>query len=85
MLYNGVRAMVANFKAQHGGGGQQSMTEVDMLTTLIMFLLVVFILAFFGKFLWNELLVKYVTFCKPIDSWIDLLGLVLLFNILFPK
>tara|TARA_B100001173_G_scaffold217508_1_gene188026 strand:+ start:15 stop:269 length:255 start_codon:yes stop_codon:yes gene_type:complete len=84
MLYNGVRAMVANFKGQNGGG-QQSMTEVDMLTTLIMLLLVVFILAFFGKFLWNELLVKYVTFCKPIDSWVDLLGLVLLFNILFSR
>lgn len=84
MLYNGVRAMVANFKGQ-SGGGQPSMTEVDMLTTLIMLLLVVFIIAFFGKFLWNELLVKYVTVCKPIDSWIDLLGLVLLFNILFSR
>ena len=76
--------MVANYKNQTGGG-QNAMMEVDMLTTLVMLLLVVFLLAFFGKFLWNELLVKYVTVCKPIDSWVDLLGLVLLFNILFCK
>ena len=84
MLYNGIRAVVANYKSQIGGG-QHNMMEVDMLTTVIVLLIVVFLLAFFGKFLWNELLVKYVTICKPIDSWVDLLGLVLLFNILFCK
>jgi hypothetical protein len=84
MLYNSIRAMVVNYQKQNGGG-VQAMSDVDILTTLIMLFLVVFLLAFAGKFLWNELLVKYVTFCKPIDSWIDLLGLVLLFNILFCK
>ena len=84
MLYNSIRAMVVNYQKQNGGG-VQSISDVDILTGLIMFFLVVFLLAFFGKFLWNELLVKYVTFCKPVDSWIDLLGLVVLFNILFCK
>tara|TARA_B100001173_G_C15567353_1_gene370736 strand:- start:19 stop:270 length:252 start_codon:yes stop_codon:yes gene_type:complete len=83
MLYNSVRSVVASYRNQIGGG--QQFMDVDMLTTVIMLLLVVFIIAFAGKFLWNELLVKYVSVCKPVDSWVDLLGLVLLFNILFSR
>jgi hypothetical protein len=82
MLQNIVKSAVNNYYRTQNGGGQQ-MGDVDMLVVLITLLLVTFLLAFFGKYLWNEILVKVVTVCKPIDSWVDLLGLVILFNILF--
>lgn len=83
MLQNIVKSAVNNYYRTQNGGGQQQMGDVDMLVVLITLLLVTFLLAFFGKYLWNEILVKVVTVCKPIDSWVDLLGLVILFNILF--
>ena len=83
MLQNIVKSAVNNYYRSQNGGGQQQMGDVDMLVVLITLLLVTFLLAFFGKYLWNEILVKVVTVCKPIDSWVDLLGLVILFNILF--
>lgn len=83
MLQNIVKSAVNNYYRSQNGGGQQQMGDVDMLVVLITLLLVTFLLAFFGKYLWNEILVKVVNVCKPIDSWVDLLGLVILFNILF--
>ena len=83
MLQNIVKSAVSNYYRAQNGGGQQAMGDMDMIVVLITLMLVVFILALFGKYLWNEILVKVVTVCKPIDSWVDLLGLVILINILF--
>jgi len=83
MLQNIVKSAVNNYYRTFRWTTQQQMGDVDMLVVLITLLLVTFLLAFFGKYLWNEILVKVVTVCKPIDSWVDLLGLVILFNILF--
>ena len=83
MLKHIVQTVVSNLNRSQQGGAQQSMGDMDMMVLLITVVLVMFLLAFFGKYLWNEILVKVVSVCKPIDSWVDLLGLVILFNILF--
>jgi len=83
MLQNMVRAAVSNYYSNQSGGGAQQVSHADLAVLMITGLIVVFLLAFIGKYLWNEYLVKYVTICKPVDSWLDLLALVLLFNILF--
>lgn len=82
MLQNIVKLAVSNYKNQTGGA-QHNSNETDMIVVFTTLILVMFLLAFFGKYLWNEILVKAVSVCKPINSWIDLLGLVILFNILF--
>jgi|TARA_A100001015_G_scaffold118201_1_gene131083 hypothetical protein len=46
------------------------------LLTLVLVLLV-------GEFLWNKVLCKLVTVAKPVTSIWQLLGLMVLFNILF--
>jgi len=84
MLQNIVKLAVSNYKNQTGGA-QHTSNEIDVMVLFITFILVIFILAFFGKYLWNEILVKAISVCKPINSWIDLLGLVILFNILFMR
>ena len=83
MLKHIVQTVVSNLNRSQQGGAQQAMGDMDMIVLLITVVLVVFLLAFCGKILWNEYLVKVVTICKPVDSWVDLLGLVILFNILF--
>ena len=83
MLQNMVRAAVSNYYSNQSGGGAHQVSQADLVVLMITGLVVVFLLAFIGKYLWNEYLVKYVTICKPVDSWLDLLALVLLFNILF--
>ena len=83
MLKHIVQTVVSNLNRSQQGGAQHSMGDMDMIVLLITVVIVIFLLAFFGKILWNEYLVKVVTICKPVDSWVDLLGLVILFNILF--
>ena len=83
MLKHIAQTIASNLNRSQQGGAQHSMGDMDMMVLLITVVLVMFLLAFFGKYLWNEILVKVVSVCKPIDSWVDLLGLVILFNILF--
>ena len=53
-----------------------------MLLTLLLWLA---ILLFVSKFLWNEVLVKLVTVVKPATSVVQILGLVILLEIMLPK
>ena len=53
-----------------------------MLLTLLLWLAV---LLFVSKFLWNEVLVKLVTVVKPATSVVQILGLVILLEIMIPK
>ena len=41
------------------------------------------ILLLLGEYLWNNVLVKVVTFAKPVTSMWQILGLYLLFSLLF--
>jgi len=41
------------------------------------------ILMLIGEYLWNKVLVKLVTFVKPVTSMWQILGLYILFSLLF--
>ena len=45
-----------------------SRNRKEAIYNLLVFILYVFILTFFMRFLWNKSLVKYITIFKPIDS-----------------
>jgi len=49
-----------------------------ILSTLISMLITIFFIATFGKFLWNGYAVKYLTFCRPVNSLIDIIALSIL-------
>ena len=46
----------------------QSRDRYEVLSNLIVFVIFVFILTFFMRFLWNGMLVKYISILKPVDS-----------------
>ena len=61
-------------------GGENNMTLfVNLVTVVVLVTLMLFV----GKYIWNEVLVKLVTSVKPVENPIDLLLLMLLTNMLF--
>jgi hypothetical protein len=53
-------------------GGQ---TPMSVLASLIAFFVVILIVAYFGKFLWNNYITKIVSVAKPARSWVDIIAL----------
>jgi len=53
---------------------------------IVLFLTIYLILVLIaGQFLWNEVLCKVTTICKPMPSLLHLLGLILLLDLLMPR
>jgi hypothetical protein len=63
------------------GATMSNASTAEMLSQFIAFVLVLLLLLLFGKFLWNEFMVKYVTILKPIPSVIDLLAISMLLRL----
>ena len=57
--------------------------KIDTLPLFLAVITIYLLLLIFGKFLWNEYLVKYVTIVKPIESIVDLLAIAILPALLF--
>ena len=68
-----------------GGRENFNYNNNNFLAMLLALLLWLAILLFVSKFLWNEVLVKLVTVVKPATSVIQILGLVILLEIMIPK
>lgn len=64
-----------------------SFGDEEMFTSKVLFvtafILTYLILAFIGKYIWNEYLVSLVPSIKPVRSIWQILALVILFNIIF--
>ena len=54
---------------------------VSVLVTLILWIIVLLLLS---KYLWNEVLCKLVSFTKPVSSVYQIIGLVILLQIIVP-
>jgi hypothetical protein len=54
------------------------------LVSFLTFVIVLAVLLFVGKFLWNRVLVEVVTIAKPIKSVWQLLGLAVLISLIHP-
>jgi hypothetical protein len=53
-----------------------------ILSSVISMLIIILLIGTFGKFLWNGYAVKYLTFCRPVNSAIDIIALSLLANLI---
>lgn len=92
MTFCGLAASVAeNFLGGNMGkeyfqgnnnGDKSKVSPLYLVLFLTIYLVLVLVV---GQFLWNEVLCKVVTVCKPMPSLLHLLGLVLLFDLLFPR
>lgn len=60
----------------------QSLTKPEVLGVFIGFILWLFILLFFGQYLWNNVLIKLIPGIKPVTSVWQIVGIVLLISIL---
>lgn len=57
--------------------------SAEILGGIIMSIISLIILMLIGEYLWNKVLVKLVTFVKPVTSMWQILGLYILFSLLF--
>ena len=66
---------------------EDNLDNVKELSTIILFvssfLLILFL--FFGKYLWNNILVKIIPSIKPVDTILQFIGLWILLQILFTR
>ena len=71
-----------NEQFQNTNGDTKKMSPLYIVLFLTIYLLLVLIA---GQFLWNEVLCKVTTICKPMPSLLHLLGLILLLDLLMPR
>jgi hypothetical protein len=84
MLYTCAKETFANVLS----GGRENFEgnrNVNYLAMLLAILLWLAVLLLVAQYLWNGVLVKLVTVIKPATSVFQLLGLVILMEILMPK
>jgi hypothetical protein len=85
MIANTIKAVVSSIN--HGGfiGGQNDMSDGNLLVALITLVVFVVILLFVGKYIWNEVLIQVVPGIKPLENPTQLLLLWILLNMLFGR
>ena len=70
----------------HGANSLQPQVGADNLLYLLLALVIyLVIIGLIGVYLWNEILVKSVTVLRPLTSVWELIGIVLLFHIIYPS
>jgi len=78
-----LRAAVEGF-VDNGNVHQKREAYVDFITALLSFMIVVVLLAFVGKFLWNGIVVDLFTFARPAKSVWQILGLMVFIGLMLP-
>jgi len=78
-----MRAAVEGF-VNNGNVNQKREAYVDFITSLLSFMLVILILAFIGKYLWNSIVVDLVSVAKPAKSIWQILGLMIFVGLMLP-
>jgi len=74
---------IENFFGQKNG---ENFADAKPMTTanLIGVVIYICVVLFLGRYLWDEVLCKVVTFCKPMPSLLHLVGLLVLLDLLHP-
>ena len=78
-----MRAAVEGF-VDNGNVDQKRKAYVDFVTVFLTFLITIVILAFIGKYLWNQVVVDLFSFAKPAKSVWQILGLMVFVGLLLP-
>uniref|UniRef100_A0A6C0DRT8 Uncharacterized protein n=1 Tax=viral metagenome TaxID=1070528 RepID=A0A6C0DRT8_9ZZZZ len=72
------------FESPKGAAESKSESNKVALVSFLTLLVVLFLLLFVGKFLWNDVLIVLMPFIKPVKSVWQILGLALLISLMSP-
>jgi hypothetical protein len=67
-----------------GSSEHRRNTYVNFLATVFAFIISILLLAFIGKYLWNNVIVDLFTFAKPAKSFWQMIGLMIFIAIVSP-
>ena len=85
---NGVVGSVMRAGAEgfvsNGNVSQKRQAYMDFVVSLLTFVVVILLLSFFGKFLWNNVVVDLFSFAKPAKSLWQILGLMVFIGLVLP-
>ncbi len=84
MLFSCAKETFENLISPRENFGSDNSTA-KYVALLLAILLWLAVLLAVSQYLWNQVLCKIVTFAKPVDSIFQILGLVILFEIISPK
>ena len=85
MLAKTLNTVISSITGKTFVGGQNDMTDGNLLVSLITLVVFVVILLFIGKYIWNEVLIQLVPGIKPLENPTQLLLLWILLNMLFGR
>ena len=85
MIANTIKAVVSSINGGGFIGGQNDMSDGNLVVALITLVVFVVILLFVGKYIWNEVLIQVVPGIKPLENPTQLLLLWILLNMLFGR
>ena len=85
MIANTITKLVSSVTGNNFVGGQNDMSDGNLFVSLITLVVVVVILLFIGKYIWNEVLIKLVPGINPLENPTQLLLLWVLMNMLFGR
>ena len=85
MIANTITKLVSSVTGNNFVGGQNDMSDDNLLVSLITLVVFVVILLFVGKYIWNEVLIKLVPGINPLENPTQLLLLWVLMNMLFGR
>jgi hypothetical protein len=83
MFAAAARTAVEGF-VNNGNVNQKRQAYVDFITMLISFIIVIILVSFLGKFLWNGVVVDLVSVAKPAKSIWQIFGLMLFLGLILP-
>ena len=83
MFAAAARTAVEGF-VNNGNVNQKRQAYVDFITLLISFIVVIILVSFLGKFLWNGVVVDLISVAKPAKSIWQIFGLMLFLGLILP-
>jgi hypothetical protein len=77
-----VKAVISGFTDMPGSDTRRSEMYIDVVASLISFMIAIIIVSFVGKWLWNNVVVDLFTIAKPARSIWQILGLMVMISLL---
>ncbi len=82
-MFSSVKSSIETFLSKRENfSTSDKLKAVAAIITLILWIIILLVLS---KYLWNEVLCKIVSFTKPVSSVFQIIGLVVLLEILRPS
>jgi hypothetical protein len=84
LLGSACKAAVEGFAGTSEDPAKRKAIYLEVLATLLAFILALVILGFVGKLLWNNVVVELFSFAKPARSFWQILGLMIFVSLVNP-